>query len=150
MTEQDQKTHDALKRFDQLYAEGHTKACGVRQVWGEWMCTCGKGDDVTRGAKEIRRVAELALFKVNLPENVAKASWKDMSKVRLFWLLIVEVGELARALWILHRVRRKLGWLTADNVEELEAAKRNVQHEAGDVVAFCAFLVDATAGSDRV
>lgn len=98
---------------------------------------------MTRGASEIRRVAELALLKVNLPENVAKSSWRNMTRSRLFWLLVVEVWELGRALWVLHRLRRRLGWgVTPHEADVLAAARLNVQHEAGDVVAFCAFLVD--------
>lgn len=100
---------------------------------------------MTRGAAEIRRVAELALFKVNLPENVAKESWKRMSRSRLFWLLLIEVWELGVALWRLHVLRRRVGrYMTPDEAEAIEAVRRNVQHEAGDVVAFCAFLVDRT------
>lgn len=143
MTPADQVTHDRLNTFDACYAAGRTKACGLRQVWGEWLCSCGMGDDMTRGAKEIRRVAELALFKVNLPENAAKQSWRAMTRRRLFWLLIVEVWELGLAMWTLYRLRRRLGHgVTPDEAEAIAVARRNVQHEAGDVVAFCAFLVD--------
>ena len=100
---------------------------------------------MTRGTNEIRRVAELALFKVNLPENVAKSTWRNMTRRRLFWLLVVEVWELGCALKTLHFAR--LRWYESHCTdpalhEELLRARRNAQHEAGDVVAFCAFLVD--------
>lgn len=103
---------------------------------------------MTRGAKEIRRVAELALFKVNLPENVAKGSWRNMTRRRLFWLLMVEVWELGWALCALYFLRNR--WENApyyssersELFERVLVAKRNAQNEAGDVVAFCAFIVD--------
>ncbi len=36
-----QRIHDLLASFDALFADGHTKACGVGQVWAERPCECG-------------------------------------------------------------------------------------------------------------
>jgi len=35
-----QHIHDLLASFDRLFGEGHTKACGLGQVWRGDKCGC--------------------------------------------------------------------------------------------------------------
>lgn len=81
-----------------------------------------------------------------------------MTPRRLFWLLLVEVRELAGALRRLYLLRDKLrqtvrserlAWdrcaYLADRDRlraEIEKARQAVKHEAGDVVAFAAMIFD--------
>ena len=108
-----------------------------------------------RGYKEIQTVAELAVRNVNMPRNVAKSSWKHTARRRLFLMLLIEVWELFKALWAYFWARDDYQQLFADfydlpeYVRALEEAKDKmlkardaVKHEAGDCVAFLAFIVD--------
>lgn len=105
--------------------------------------------DTRRGLREINHVAALAIRNVNRPGNAAKGCWRELSRRRLFWLLVVEVWELGDAMWSLYCLRRRYDrtpqweddareWLRI----ELEAARHHVKHEIGDCVAFLAFLGD--------
>lgn len=112
-----------------------------------------------RGSEAVRAVAGQAVENMNLPRNAVKGGWEGLTFRRLFWLLLVEVRELAGALWRLSRLRAELrrheragasGWLDRiaylaerDQLrEEIEKARRAVKHEAGDVVAFAAMISD--------
>lgn len=108
-----------------------------------------------RGEIAISRVAEQAIRNVNLPRNVAKSTWKHISKRRLFVMLLVEVWELFKALHAYHKACWMLNDLNDDFAglaeyekalaiarEEVEAARDAIRYEAGDCVAFVAFIVD--------
>lgn len=111
-----------------------------------------------RGSEAVRAVAGQAVENMNLPRNAVKGGWEGLTPRRLFWLLLVEVRELAGALWRLYLLRDKLrqtvrserrAWdrcaYRADRDRlraEIEKARQAVKHEAGDVVAFAAMIFD--------
>lgn len=112
-----------------------------------------------RGARAIRRVADRAVLNANQPRNVDKGDWHDMSRKRLCWLLVVEAWELVRAVWVAYCALRDYGSYMEmcgnryDGLPEYHQAaeqlwarvketRRHVEHEAGDCVAFAAFIAD--------
>ena len=105
--------------------------------------------DFKRGLGAVERVAEQAVHNINLPRNFEKGSWKHISKRRLFVMLLVEVWELFKALYELHKAKNKYNCSLEHDFkdrelayEEMEAARDMVKYEAGDCVAFVAFIVD--------
>lgn len=102
-----------------------------------------------RGTEAIRRLAQQAIANVNLPRNAAKGCWRGMSRGRLFWLLLVEVWELAGALLKLYYLRcdyeRIPQWeyvAREHHAGRIQEARLHVKGEAGDCAAFLAFLMD--------
>lgn len=113
---------------------------------------------VKRAAQTVQILADQAIANTNQPRNAAKGDWCALSRRRIFWLFLVEVGELfnaLRRLWALQREYRyavdhegyATDWLlwhmhVEDLKESMQIARGHVKHEAGDCVAFLAFLVD--------
>lgn len=108
-----------------------------------------------RGAEAVHRVADQAVRNMNMPRNASKGGWAAVSRRRLFIMLLAEVWELGAALWKLSRLRAELrrneraglrcvGRLAdRDRLRDTtRKACQAVRHEAGDVVAFVAMLVD--------
>lgn len=113
---------------------------------------------VQRAANEIQQLADLAIARANDPRNVRKGEWPH-SRRKLFWLLLVEVGELFGALVVLwlarwrhdrYRVQYVSGSPSITQARrEYEKARSHVEHEAGDCAAFLAFLVSRISGGSE-
>lgn len=114
-----------------------------------------------RAFKAVSRVASQAVLNANLPRNVVKGEWRCMRRRRLYWLFLVEVFELTRALVHLLRAQREYA-LTQPHLTDdiygrshgaalqhaIQKARLHVEHEAGDCVAFLAFLLDACVNGE--
>lgn len=110
-----------------------------------------------RAAEEITLVCNVAIDRANDPRNIGKGPWST-NRGHLFWLLLLEVWELGWALLALWRAERQyhrncnagsgtkdreLYWKRGTELYRgVEKARQHVRHEAGDCVAFLAFILD--------
>lgn len=97
--------------------------------------------NIRRGEKALDNLKELALYKMNLPENVAKG-WPNLTKhphwarsylTTLFESLTEEVEELRE------EVKKSLH---SDNIEAL-------RFEIADIAAYCAILLDLITQTEK-
>lgn len=102
-----------------------------------------------RAVEPINRLAAVALQQANEPRNAAKGDWPT-SQLHLFWLLLVEVAELAGALlvvwwWSMRLAREQRPGSHPDArvlcTCKLQKARRHAEHEAGDCCNFLAFII---------
>lgn len=100
-----------------------------------------------RGKNEVAQFSDLMVAKLNLPRNAGKGSWLNCKKVYLFWRMVQESCELARALVDLHFVERKFMKNPSTRNRSLKnLARHNVANEAADVANFAMMLADKVGG----